>query len=71
MAFGRGGFGNAPADVGMKLYVGGLHFSITSEQLHALFAPFGEIEKVDGCVALPCLALPCAALPCPALPHPP
>ena len=31
----------------MKLYVGGLHFSITSEQLHALFAPFGVIDKVD------------------------
>ena len=31
----------------MKLYVGGLHFSITGEQLHALFAPFGEIDKVD------------------------
>ena len=31
----------------MKLYVGGLHFSITSEQLHALFAPFGAIDKVD------------------------
>ena len=44
---GRSGFGGAPADAGMKLYVGGLHFSITSEQLHALFAPFGEIEKVD------------------------
>lgn len=46
----RGGFGNfgsAPAEAGMKLYVGGLHFSITSEQLHALFAPFGEIDKVD------------------------
>lgn len=32
---------------GMKLYVGGLHFSITSDQLEALFAPFGDLTKVD------------------------
>ena len=46
----------------MKLYVGGLHFSITSEQLQALFAPFGEIDKVDASPA-PAPLLPYCTLP--------
>ncbi|MCK4966458.1 RNA-binding protein [bacterium] len=30
-----------------KLYVGNLSYKVTSEQLEALFAPFGEIVSVN------------------------
>ena len=54
----------------MKLYVGGLHFSITSEQLHALFAPFGEIDKVTASPAqYTCPTLPYPTRTCPNLPR--
>eukprot|EP00316_Scyphosphaera_apsteinii_P008681 CAMPEP_0119310230 /NCGR_PEP_ID=MMETSP1333-20130426/18301_1 /TAXON_ID=418940 /ORGANISM="Scyphosphaera apsteinii, Strain RCC1455" /LENGTH=443 /DNA_ID=CAMNT_0007314381 /DNA_START=39 /DNA_END=1370 /DNA_ORIENTATION=- len=32
---------------GLKLYVGGLHYDISEEQLRALFSPFGPLDKVD------------------------
>merc|ERR1712087_332596 len=32
---------------GLKLYVGGLHYDISEEQLRALFSPFGSLDRVD------------------------
>lgn len=35
------------ADTDARLYIGSLHFSITAEDLKAVFEPFGEIDHVD------------------------
>jgi len=32
---------------GSKLYVGSLSFSVTNEQLEALFSNYGEVKQVD------------------------
>jgi len=36
-----------PVADGLKLYVGGLHYDISEEQLKQLFEPFGELSRVD------------------------
>jgi len=39
--------GGAGQSEGIKLYVGGLNYSITEDQLRELFSPFGTLTKVD------------------------
>jgi len=41
-----GSTGGTPTE-GLKLYVGGLHYDLSEEQLRDLFAPFGPLDKVD------------------------
>jgi RNA-binding protein 39 len=40
------GAGSA-TEPGMKLYVGSLHPSLTEDQLRGVFAPFGQLDRVD------------------------
>ena len=41
-----GGVGLNVQSDGAKLYVGGLHYDITEDQLREIFTPFGELTKV-------------------------
>ena len=41
-----GGVGLNVQSEGAKLYVGGLHYDITEDQLREIFTPFGELTKV-------------------------
>jgi RNA-binding protein 39 len=43
----NGSGGGGGSDAGMKLYVGSLHPSLTEDQLRGVFAPFGQLDRVD------------------------
>jgi len=39
--------GSNASEAGMKLYVGNLHPSLSEDQLRGVFAPFGQLDRVD------------------------